>query len=290
MKKFHKHIIPKLPFQYQLLQQGTNSKCSKASSDLINDGNSLDKQNDNFLSSVPAFSTCSIKFNECTLFAISHWAAQSSLSSSFKEKNKKEKKECCPAPDVSLRKCNVCNRWGHYDVECDKMTKSDVLYYSNALRNQSTKPLTKAKHSRVETLTSQPLSDIEGKLQNGTNGIAEVSGETENNSECFICKKHDNSTSRLQCCKCKHQFHIGCVELSCTVFLETGFICSICSEDTDVDSSIESCGRFIFEQSKTLLPKDDSGSNSYINDSQSCAGLEMVQVRSMNILHSLSIA
>ena len=284
MMKFHKHILPKLSSHdyhikninqyHKSLLQDKELQCSP------NNNKVMDQILDP-LSSAPTFSPFSIKFNECSLFAISHWAAKSSFSNDSEEVKDEVTKQYYPAPDVKLRKCNVCNLWGHYDIECDRMTKSDVFYFSDALQNQSTKPLVHSNRSRVEqTMSVKECSDTKLVYQDNAHAPVKVPCASENGPGCSICGMEVNIKSRLECSKCKSEFHIGCVELSFTVFLKDSFICPTCSGyEACVDlKNIESCGRFVFEQSKDVLPKD-SGYLNYVNDSQSCAGSEIVEVR-----------
>ena len=211
MKKFHKHIFPKLSSPINQINQYHKIPCRKelqfssSNNEVMKNKAVLDNQMLDSLSSTPTFSPFSIKFNECSLFAISHWAVKSSIPNDSEAIRDEVTRQYYPAPDVKLRKCNICNRWGHYDIECGKMAKADVFYFSNALQNQSTKPLAYNKHSR------------------------------------------DKQTINLK---------------------------EPCVDSTNVDS----CGKFFLEQSKNMLPID-SGYLNYVNDSESCNGSELVEVR-----------
>ena len=262
IEKFHKLIFPKLPPQeHQILNQDRDIQSAKDSSNLIKSKK---------LNGKTIFSTVTIKFNECSIFAISHWAAKSSFPDNFEDERNRLKREYYPAPDVSLRKCNICNRWGHYDIECDRMTMYEAYYYSKTLTNQSI---------RLNNIILK--GDTQLKVQNSTNGVAEVSYGSESDLGCCVCGEDVNNSTLLQCFKCKHQFHIGRIELSFTLFLKSGFICSVCSEGVGRDLAVESYGTFILEQSKTIIPKD-SGLNNYLNNSLPCARTQIVQVRSIH--------
>lgn len=95
----------------------------------------LNNPNQKDSSNVESFS---LMFNECSLAALSCWAATNSKKGTGKFR--REVQTCgsiklrlyrVPVPSANGRYCHICGRWGHYDVECDQMKEADLPLFAS---------------------------------------------------------------------------------------------------------------------------------------------------------------
>ena len=83
------------------------------------------------------FAPFSLLYNECSLAAISSWAAKSKCREKSNTMDKPFKYQPVPAP--CYRKCNICTKFGHYDSECQSMKEKDIIHIANETSQQESK-------------------------------------------------------------------------------------------------------------------------------------------------------
>ena len=68
----------------------------------------------------------SLKFNECSIAAISKWSARGRRNQTSKKLSAPKTEFDCmisvPVTDIKFRQCGICKLWGHYEFECPNKT------------------------------------------------------------------------------------------------------------------------------------------------------------------------
>lgn len=80
------------------------------------------------------FSPTSILYNECSLVAWSRWAAngddcKTKATQHFVHKSdlNDTNQMYYPVPSPKFRMCSNCNKFGHYEIECEQISETDLL-------------------------------------------------------------------------------------------------------------------------------------------------------------------
>ena len=146
MNKFRERILSKSHLKYSIHGQKFHSPLDK-----LNGNNGNNKH-----------STISLTYNECSLAAISKWSMPpgavsninytspsndtdtSNLSHAILKKSKKNKNQQrvnhVPIMSITFRKCMICKRFGHYEIECERIAQKRVANaskLSNWLYNEA---------------------------------------------------------------------------------------------------------------------------------------------------------
>lgn len=118
---------------------------------------------------INVFQPCSLQYNECSISCMSKWAFQT-----------KKKKRCInyvyePLAPKDFRKCAICNRFGHFEVECKELGLRQTL----------------PREEMVEALKAEELVAKEVRVQSALNAFIK---EQEANDECLKCFPAEDKT------------------------------------------------------------------------------------------------
>ena len=81
-----------------------------------------------------------LMYNECSLGAISKWAARGDHKWTKEEQDKHDTMGTAsfhqPVAETVFRRCTCCGRWGHLELECDLLKEKDMLRLSQSTQIQ----------------------------------------------------------------------------------------------------------------------------------------------------------
>mmetsp|Transcript_48921 Transcript_48921/g.73967 ORF Transcript_48921/g.73967 Transcript_48921/m.73967 type:complete len:556 (-) Transcript_48921:7-1674(-) len=84
-----------------------------------------------------------LKYNECSIAAISKWAAGGIYDKFAQEAHDKSitmdsSVFSYPAASPFFKRCFSCGNWGHYDIECDYLAENDIMQLAPSTKVQRT--------------------------------------------------------------------------------------------------------------------------------------------------------
>jgi hypothetical protein len=99
-------------------------------------------------------------FNELSVAAVSRWASGGPVQKKQKSSSKLQSESTPstlkrPTVDTRYRMCGICSLYGHYEIECPKLSKTHISQFGNALR-----PHAMGKDSNVFGLEDDKLYDV----------------------------------------------------------------------------------------------------------------------------------
>ena len=103
---------------------------------------------------IGSFTPVSLLFNECSIAAISSWAAKEQDTAG--EKLERNSIRYRPVPAPCFRKCNICKKWGHYDSECEEKDNVDILRLAMGLKQQQKSLI----YASLNKLISKPANKL----------------------------------------------------------------------------------------------------------------------------------
>ena len=238
-----------------------------------------------------------IFYNECSLSALANWAmmdppdsmeASAEVTPMQSPPRSQEKWEAytkelaekittnrvsydVPMVGCTYRKCGVCEKFGHYEVECELLNDrdDDIKPCEHDVDGEVEKP---SQRSLDESTRRSAISMVADKIKtqrrlqsvrDSQNKHDESIAETlhENNDyigtsiTCNVCKSGLASHQLLMCDGCDELFHLSCLDPPLDVIPEGDWLCDRCihydSDDSVVD--IEGCGEFVIEQRKRSM-------------------------------------
>jgi hypothetical protein len=213
------------------------------------------------------FTPFALEYNECSISAITRWGRKVSAGKAGQppEKSKKVWTDTMPhdRPAVSalFRKCTVCSRYGHYEIEC------------NELMNDAESLLALAQKTKMQGITSELVE--KGKDPHDLNfrhvgfeKMREKQAEAEEPPEddlarkyfgCELCHSGADDDNMLICDGCDKLFHLYCLDPPLEKVPDGDWFCLKCEvsiRDVDSDVEIEACGDYVIEQRKK--PREDT--------------------------------
>lgn len=197
------------------------------------------------------FTTMPLKYNECSMTAFAKWAlgpdggkkkgGSPKRSSTRSEGDSDVRKGELPSSSVLFHLCQVCDKWGHYEVECELVASRDRLSeVANEVNAQK-----RLRELRGQEQLSQPLPD-------------DVKQRT-----CGVC---NYSLGRVPtpykvCYSCGCLCHCGCLDQPWDEDNgEQEWLCKLCTDsgtlEQGMDSAVdvEGCDGFVIEQRKLRGP------------------------------------
>eukprot|EP00934_Nitzschia_sp_Nitz4_P005169 Nitzschia sp. Nitz4//scaffold106_size73319//35862//38657//NITZ4_005737-RA/size73319-processed-gene-0.90-mRNA-1//1//CDS//3329532523//5159//frame0 len=164
-----------------------------------------------------------------------------------------------PVAAPLFRKCQICRRYGHYEIECDAMGEEMAMKLADATKMEA----------NMRELCKEQLLNGNGNLlsqrdqQKSSNGGAPESAEPLPNEEpesgvpvhfsCEVCKSRSADDRMLVCDGCDSLYHIFCLDPPLTIIPEGEWFCPSCTTFNDgvpSDVEIEAFGNVVVEQRK----------------------------------------
>lgn len=228
------------------------------------------------------FAPFALVYNECSLAAISKWTERGELSREQVEEEEKLRTMDSvlfdrPAAPPFFRLCSVCKKWGHYDIECQELTKESSIELSREIKVQKTlRAFVEDKNNaKGETRTKRS----KGKRDRSEKEKRHVSGESDDEAVCStgddeyltkstvceFCGSGFNSETLLLCDGCDCLYHAQCLDPPLNSIPHGDWFCSRCDGyNSDVSSvvEVEGCDGFVIEQRK--VPSADGGNCTYL--------------------------
>jgi hypothetical protein len=99
-------------------------------------------------------------FNELSVAAVSRWASGGPIQKKQKSSSKTQNENTPsvlkrPTVDTRYRMCGICSLYGHYEIECPRLSKTQISQFGNALRPHAT-----GKDSTAFSLEDNKLYDV----------------------------------------------------------------------------------------------------------------------------------
>jgi hypothetical protein len=213
------------------------------------------------------FTPFTLEYNECSISAIARWGRKGSPDKAGQppKNSKKAWTDTMPhdRPAVSalFRKCTVCSRYGHYEIECNELLKDEKAL------------LALAHKTKMQGITSELLE--KGKDPHDLNfrhvgfekiRAIKVEAEEEPPDDdharkyfgCELCHSGADDDNMLICDGCDKLFHLYCLDPPLEKVPDGDWFCLKCevsTRDVDSDVEIEACEDFVIEQRKK--PRED---------------------------------
>ncbi|KAL3782141.1 hypothetical protein ACHAWO_007501 [Cyclotella atomus] len=258
------------------------------------------------------YTITSILYNECSLSALANWAMmdppessepevtpdQSSPSRLQQEDWDKYEKGLVgrlstdsttyemPVISSTFRKCGVCNKYGHYELECELLldgTSERDESSNNHKDDRQSQPVVLekstrrfiiydlAKELRLQRLLESVLQDTQQKNASRCPDEHKSTGHLSNDDKesinqhhsgvdrCNVCKSGLSPHNMLMCDGCDELFHLNCLDPPLDDIPEGEWLCDLClSYDSDESSVvvIEGCEGFVVEQRKRTVAEE----------------------------------
>jgi hypothetical protein len=211
------------------------------------------------------FAPFSLEYNECSMEAIATWAAKATWTAKEKAKPYKTSTDTPPVdrPTVPslFRKCQVCGSYGHYEIECNKMTEEYALDLAHETMVHANVGELLEKRRDQNELNFRQVG-LEKKLVADRATIDESEEDfSREHLACEVCRSHLDDDRMLICDGCDKLCHLYCLIPALKKVPEGDWFCKSCAEySTDVtsDVEIEGCGGFVIEQRKR--PREEEAS------------------------------
>jgi hypothetical protein len=250
-----------------------------------------------------------ILYNECSLSALANWAMMDPPDSAVEvtplqspshhdedwERYTRELTQKMatvstsyetPMPSCTFRKCGVCEKFGHYEVECEllldldnssQLTDQQQVSNDGHVKSQTQVPLDEEIRKSIvsdlakEIRNQQLLRDVieECRRENETKSpqylksiedevivkkdVGELDNHVGRSTKCAVCKSGLLDQAMLMCDGCDELFHLSCLDPPLESIPEGEWLCDDCvSYDSDESSVvvIEGCQDFVVEQRK----------------------------------------
>ena len=203
------------------------------------------------------FFAMSMVYNECSMSAFAKFAFSSSCRENAAAKRgmsndlgpvaERAPRTDLPSSTSMFHRCQVCGNWGHYELECEEISRSDLL-------------------SKVagEVTAHHRLQHLEEQRTNAERAPREASISLPFFSQaCDFCKSRVSAPFQV-CNKCDSMCHRGCLDPPLERDFLGEWLCPSCdkherSEGFDFIVDIEGCEGFVIEQRKlppSLSPGD----------------------------------
>jgi hypothetical protein len=210
------------------------------------------------------FSPFSLEYNECSVTALARWATNEKEEEKAESKGPKKKPidlAICDRPTVPslFQKCQVCGAYGHYEIECNKMTEDDAI----ELAHQT------MVHANVRELVEKrrDKSDLLFRHLGFDKSLLEDDAPTDEPEEdfsrkyfaCEVCCCGLDDDHMLICDGCDKLYHLYCLNPPLKKVPEDDWFCKTCVEynnDVSSDVEIEVCEEYVIEQRKRPLKKE----------------------------------
>ena len=197
-------------------------------------------------SSTSRFTPFTLVYNECSLSALANWSTQSM----DERPTRKHSSQNIPVASPMFRLCSVCNKFGHYEIECKELVMSK--------ESENIKRL--AHHISVQralrNFQEEYIEDVEDHEK-------PLEVEATAFMACEKCGSAHSGDALLLCDGCDRLYHTTCLTPALREVPYGDWFCSRCEGyNSDVSSVIEIEGfeGFVFEQQKrkAVHPADES--------------------------------
>eukprot|EP00546_Thalassionema_frauenfeldii_P016497 CAMPEP_0178899608 /NCGR_PEP_ID=MMETSP0786-20121207/3002_1 /TAXON_ID=186022 /ORGANISM="Thalassionema frauenfeldii, Strain CCMP 1798" /LENGTH=806 /DNA_ID=CAMNT_0020570499 /DNA_START=17 /DNA_END=2434 /DNA_ORIENTATION=- len=168
----------------------------------------------------PNFQTFSLQYNECSLASFAKWALHgegvrlspnqiTAETSNFGGDNSLQ----FPAFPTLFHCCQICKKWGHWELECGQIMKSKDPSLSSVAAEID-------RERNLKTLEDNGIIDVMGLAQtngsakNGQRNHGKLSCIVKTSAICAICRigsQHIKSPL-IPCISCGLVFHEGCIQ------------------------------------------------------------------------------
>lgn len=221
------------------------------------------------------FEPFSLVYNECSMVALSQW----SILQTNQSRRKSSRYVPVPCPKPSFRSCSFCGLWGHYDMECQRLSNAQTISLSKEISAQISLATFVDDEAGIVDANGDAAAQEAGRHSDSSNSeaamelkgtqvpntAAELSLDVADNvlepdkgadakfTECEICGSSHVGEALLVCDGCDRLFHITCLDPPLSSVPDGDWFCASCEGYNSEDSSvvdIEGCGDFIIEQRK----------------------------------------
>ena len=198
------------------------------------------------------FSTKPIAYNECSMSAFAKWAFSSAGAHKHRGTPKEDTASGYEKPPVAgtdfpsstalFHFCQVCRRWGHFELECTYLSRSEL---QPVLSREST--------------ACQALHRLKGTFDGEEKEYSKSSRlPAPSPRGCMVCKS-SLPTPPLVCNECASLCHRGCAKTPFERAFLVEWLCPACENNDKISVSdcvvdLESCEGFVIEQTR-LPPK-----------------------------------
>lgn len=191
----------------------------------------------------------SLEYNECSIACIAAWASKTD------GENSGQAKRVFTTVPAMFRKCQICESYGHYEIECKSMTEDDALELAEKVQIYSTLQMHNDKRKRRQELPFRYMGLDHNK--------GSIYGLEENFSRtyllCEVCHSGCDDDNMLICDGCEKLYHLYCLNPPLSEVPEGDWFCKSCKEyndDVSSDVEIEVCDDFVIEQRKSRRTRD----------------------------------
>jgi hypothetical protein len=205
-----------------------------------------------------------LEYNECSISAITRWGRKGSAGKTGKppENSKTAWTDTMqhdrPAVSALFRKCTVCSRYGHYEIECNELLKNETALLALAQKTKmqgiTRELLEKGKdphdlnfrHVGYEKVREKEKKDVGEEEPPDDDLSRKYFG-------CELCHSGADDDNMLICDGCDKLFHLYCLDPPLEKVPDGDWFCLKCevsTRDVDSDVEIEACDDFVIEQRK----------------------------------------
>lgn len=197
-------------------------------------------------SATACFTPFTLAYNECSLSALANWSTQL-----LDERPTR----MCSSQNISVaspmfRLCSVCNKYGHYEIECKELLMSKE---SGNIKSLAHHVSVQCALRNIKERYIEDTEDHEKPLEAAITAFM----------ACEVCGSAHSGVPILLCDGCDRLYHTTCLNPELEEVPHDNWFCSLCEGyNSDVSSVIEIEGfeGFVFEQQKrsAVNPADES--------------------------------
>jgi hypothetical protein len=167
-----------------------------------------------------------------------------------------------PTVPSLFRKCQVCRLYGHYEIECKKMTEEDAIELAHHTMVSANVRELLSKRRNKRDLTFRHVEFEQKTLEDGLQTDEPEEGDfARKYLVCDVCHSGLDDDHMLICDGCDKLFHLYCLTPRLKRVPKGDWFCKTCVEynqDVSSDVEIEACEGFVIEQQKR--PRQEASS------------------------------
>lgn len=203
-------------------------------------------------SSVDAFG---LEYNECSIASIGRWANMSSVNGKKDSKTKQKQftNTVFHTVPVLFRKCHICQKYGHYEIECTSMTEDNAVDLAERAEEYSIRNELREKKKKTRHFSPFRYLGLEEKGIQTNYDPAVDEMDTDLSLVCQVCRSGIDADNVLICDGCNNLSHLYCLTPPLTEVPQGDWFCKVCKDrnlDVSSDVEIEVCNDFVIEQRK----------------------------------------
>ena len=209
-----------------------------------------------------------LEYNESSITAISTWLGKQvhgdKKGNRIDNVGSDSRSNQYDRPTVApmFRKCSVCKRFGHYEIECNELKEEQILDLARRTRVQATVRELAEKKTLPKSGCFRFYQAVKGSRDERTKELtpegASPDGFANMRLTCEVCHSGLDDVHMLICDGCDKLFHLFCLDPPLKQVPDGDWFCNECQGHSDAvnsDVEIEACDGFVIEQRKR--PRSD---------------------------------